>query len=156
VAGRHGDGLHLLVGVQPGLAGLQLDQVEHLGLAGEHQVVEAEEDGGALPDRGLGPDGLGGAGLLVGPLHVLGGGLGQVGQLLAGERRVVGGAARTDHTTRELRDQLRRDHVSGRAGALGGGREGVGAGLFRGLFRGLRVRHVRQRMPGPAALGTRR
>ncbi len=38
--GGDGDGLDLLVGVQAGLAGLQLDEVEHLGLALQDQVVK--------------------------------------------------------------------------------------------------------------------
>lgn len=53
-----GYGLDLLVRVQPRLAGLQLDEVEHLGLALQQQVVEAEQDGGALAYGGGGPDGL--------------------------------------------------------------------------------------------------
>lgn len=61
VAGGDGDRLHLLVGVQACLAGLQLDEVEDLGLPLEDEVVEAQQDGGAGLDRGGGPDGLGGA-----------------------------------------------------------------------------------------------
>lgn len=144
VAGRDGDGLHLLVGVQPGLAGLQLDEVEDLRLTLQDQVVEAEQDGGALPYRRLLPHRLGPAGRLEGLLHVRGRGLGQVGQLLAGERRVVGGAAGADHALGELGDQLGGDHVSGGTGALRGGGEGIGAGLGRGS---LRVRHEAQGMP---------
>lgn len=93
VPGRDGHGLHLLVGVQTGLAGLQLDQVEDLGLAFEDQVVEAEQNGGALPYRRLCPHRLRLARGLEGLLHVLGRGLGQVRQLLAGERGVVRGPA---------------------------------------------------------------
>lgn len=149
VAGRDGDGLHLLVRVQPRLAGLQLDQVEDLGLAGEDEIVEAEQHGRALPYRRLRPQRLRGAGRVEGLRHVLGCGLGQVGELLTGERRVVGGPAGADHTLRELGDQLRGDHIGGGTGACGDRREGVRAGRrFRtGLFRGLRVRHVRQGMP---------
>ncbi|GAA3088269.1 hypothetical protein GCM10020254_36150 [Streptomyces goshikiensis] len=61
------------MGVQAGLAGLQLDEVEDLGLPGQHQVVEAEQDGGAPAHGDGGPGGLGGAGLLEGGGHVLGG-----------------------------------------------------------------------------------
>lgn len=124
VPGGDGDGLDLLVGVQTGLAGLQLDEVEDLGLAREDQVVEAQQDGGALPYRHPCPHGLGGAGPLEGRGHVLGCRLGQVGQLLAGERGVVGGAAGAGHALGELGDQLGRDHVGSRAGALRGGGEG--------------------------------
>ncbi len=144
VAGRDRDGLHLLVRVQAGLAGLQLDEVEHLGLPLQHQVVEAEQDGGPLPHRGPLPHGLRGTGGLEGLLYVLGGGLGQVGQLVAGERGVVGGAAGAGDALGELGHQFRGDHVGGGADALGGGREGVGAGAVRGL----RVRHDAQGMPG--------
>lgn len=144
VAGGDGDRLDLLVGVQPGLAGLQLDQVQHLGLSAQHQVVEAQQHGGALPDRHPRPHGLGGAGRLERLRHVLGRRLGQVGQLLAGERRVVGGTAGTRHALGELGDQFRRHHVGGGAYALGGGGQGVGAGRFPGL----RVRHEAQSMPG--------
>ncbi len=152
MAGRDGYGLHLLVGVQPGLAGLQLDEVEDLGLAFEQQVVEAEQDGGALPYGNLCPDRLGRAGRLEGPLHVLGRGFGQVGQLLAGERRVVGGTTGADHALGELGHQLGGDHVGCGTGALRGGGEGVRAGLGRGL----RVRHEAQGMPEGRALCTRR
>ncbi len=96
VAGGHDDGLHLFVRVQPGLAGLQLDEVEHLGLAGEHQVVEAEQDGGAPPAPAWHPRPPAPYGPLEGLLYVLGGGLGQVCQLLAGERGVVGGPTGAD------------------------------------------------------------
>ncbi len=140
VPGGDGDGLDLLVGVQAGLAGLQLDEVEDLGLACEDQVVEAEQDGGALPYRSAGPDGLRGAGPLEGAGHVLGRRLGQVGQLLAGEGGVVGGAAGPGHALGEPGDQLGRDHVGSGAGALRGGGEGIRAGEFRGL----RVRHGRR------------
>lgn len=143
VAGRDGYGLHLLVGVQAGLAGLQLDEVEDLGLAFEHQVVEAEQDGGPLPYGDLCPDRLGLPGRLERLLHVLGRGFGQVGQLLAGERRVVRGTAGAGHALGELGDQLGGDHVGGGTGALRGGGEGVRAGLGRGL----RVRHEPQSMP---------
>ncbi len=144
VPGGDRDGLDLLVGVEAGLAGLQLDQVEHLGLALEHQVVEAEQDGRALPHRGAGPGDLGGAGALERGDHVLGGGLGQVGQLLAGERRVVGRAPRPDDVTRELGDQLGRDHVGGGSRACGGRGGRVGS---EGRCGGLRVRHARERRP---------
>ncbi len=142
VPGGHRDGLDLLVGVQAGLAGLQLDEVEHLGLAFQDQVVEAEQDGGALPNRGARPDRLGGAGPVEGAGHVLGRRLGQVGQLLAGERRVVGGAAGPGHALGELGDQLGCDHVRSGAGARRAGGEGVRAGDFRGL----RIRHEPQGM----------
>lgn len=72
VPGGDHDGLDLFVRVQPGLARLQLDEVQHLGLAGEHKVVEAQQDGGPLPDRGGTPGDLGGAGPLEGLLDVLG------------------------------------------------------------------------------------
>ena len=98
MAGGDGDGLDLLVGVQPGLAGLQLDEVEHLGLA-----ARAPGRGSGAGRRRAAVPGsaaqarLGGAGPLEGLRDVLGGGLGQVGQLLPGERGVVGGAAGADH-----------------------------------------------------------
>ena len=128
VPGGDGDGLHLLVGVQPGLAGLQLDEVEDLGLALQHQVVEAEQHGGPLAGPGSAPRRLGGAGALEGGRDVLGGGLGQVGQLLPGERGVVGGAAGADDATGQLGDQLGGDHVGGGARACRGGGDRVGAG----------------------------
>ncbi len=125
VAGGDGDRLDLLVRVQPGLAGLQLDQVQHLGLTAEHQVVEAQQHGGTLPDRCPRPHGLGGAGRVERLRHVLGRRLGQVGQLRAGERRVARGAAGTGDAPGELGDQFRRDHVGSGACALGAGARGL-------------------------------
>ena len=158
VACRHGDGLHLLVGVQARLAGLQLDEVEDLGLALQHEVVEAQQYGGPLPHRHLGPHALRGTGRPERPRHVLGRGLGQVGELLPGERRVVGGAAGPGDTLGELGHQLGRDHVGGGTGPLGYGGEGVrtGGGGGAGLLRGLRVRHGAQGMTWRRPLGTRR
>lgn len=126
VPGGDGDRLHLLVGVQPGLAGLQLDEVEDLRLPLEHEVVEAEEDGGPGPDGGGGPGGLGGAGPLEGGRDVLGRGLGQVGQLLPGERGVVRGTAGADDTSGQLGDHLGCHHIGSRAHTRGGGGHGVG------------------------------
>lgn len=142
VPGGQRDRLHLLMGVQPGLAGLHLDEVEHLGLAGQHQVVEAQQHGGAAGDRGGGPRLLRGTGPLEGVRDVLGGRLRQVGQLLAGERGVVGGPPGAHHVTGELRDHLGSHHVGRGAGPLGGRGEGVGAGARTG---GLRLRHERER-----------
>lgn len=142
VAGRDGDGLHLLVGVQPGLAGLQLDEVEDLRLPLEHEVVEAEQDGRPGADGGRGPGRLGGTGPLEGRRHVLGGGLGQIGQLLPGEGGVVGRTAGADHITGQLGDHLGRHHICGGTHACGGGGHGVGADRGCGGGRGgLRVRH---------------
>lgn len=143
VAGGDGDGLHLLVGVQAGLAGLQLDEVEDLGLAAEDEVVEAQQDGGPLPYGDGGPGGLGGAGPVEGGGDVLGGGLGQIGQLLPGEGGVVGRAARPDDAADQLGDHLGGDHVGGGAHTGGGGRHGVRT--ERGV-RGLRVRHEAESM----------
>lgn len=150
VAGGDGDGLHLLVGVQPGLAGLQLDEVEDLGLALKDQVVEAEQDGGPGPDRCRGPGGLGGAGAVEGGGDVLGGGLGQVGQLLPGEGAVVGRAAGPDDVTGQLGDHLGGDDIGcgARPGRGGGHRVGAdaGAGGGGGGRGGLRVRHEGESM----------
>lgn len=158
VAGGDGDRLHLLVGVQACLAGLQLDEVEDLGLPLEDEVVEAQQDGGAGLDRGGGPDGLGGARAGEGLGDVLGGGLGQVRQLRPGEGGVVGGAAGADDAAGEPGDHVGRHDVGGGAGAGGRGRDRVGgrggrgnSGLRgggvgnRGGGGGLRVRHEGER-----------
>ncbi len=86
MAGRDRDREHLLEGVQPGLAGLRLDEVEHLVLPLDQQIVEAQQDGGTPPDRQRGPGRLGAAGELEGDLDVRGGGPGQAGQPFAGQR----------------------------------------------------------------------
>ncbi len=141
VAGGDGDALHLLVRVQPRLAGLQLDEVQDLGLAAQHEVVEAQEDSGApLYGRG-GPAPLRLAGPVEGVGDVVRGGLGQVGEFLAGERGVVGGGAAADDAAGQAGDEVGGDHVGG--GARAGGGDGVAAG--RGgtvLWAALRVRHA--------------
>lgn len=126
VAGGHGDGLDLLVGVQAGLAGLQLDEVEHLGLPGQDQVVEAQQDSRPLAYGDGGPGGLGGSGLVEGLGDVLGGGLGQFRQLVTGEGRVVGGAAGPEHSAGQPGDQVGGHHVGGGAGAYRGRGDRVG------------------------------
>lgn len=126
VAGGDRDGLHLLVGVQPSLAGLQLDQVEHLGLPGQHQVVEAQQDGGPAACGDGGPGGLGGAGPGEGLGDVLGPGLGQIGQFVPGEGGVVGGATGPDHSAGQPGDEVGGHHVGGGTGAGRGGGHRVG------------------------------
>jgi hypothetical protein len=49
---------HLLVGVQPGLARLELHEVEQLRLPVEHEVVHPQQHRGALLDRDAGPPAL--------------------------------------------------------------------------------------------------
>ena len=77
----------LLEGVPAGLAVLQLDEVEHLVLPGQHEVVQPEQDGGPVGDAASGPAWLGGAGRGERAAHVLDGGDRQVRDRLAGERR---------------------------------------------------------------------
>ncbi|BAU85530.1 transmembrane efflux protein [Streptomyces laurentii] len=84
------------MGVQAGLARLQLDEVEDLGLAAEDQVVEAQQHPRARTDGGGGPGDLGGTGSGICLGDVLGRGLGQVRQLVPGEGGVVGGTAGAD------------------------------------------------------------
>lgn len=142
VPGRRRDDLHLFVGVQPGLAGLHLVEVEHLGLAGEQQVVEAQQDGAAPARGGGGPLPLGGPG----PVERLGdlrrARLGQVGQLLAGQRGVTGGGAAPDDAPGQPGHQIGGDDVLRAAGGAGRGRVSVGGGF------GESVMPVRLRLPG--------
>ncbi len=149
VAGRDGDGLHLLVRVQPRLAGLQLDQVEDLGLPGQHQIVEAEQDRRALPYRRLCPQGLRGTGRVEGLRHVLGVDSGRSASFspVNGEWLAV----RPEPTTPFVSWATSSGVTTSAAvrAPVGLKREGVRAGRrFRaGLFQGLRVRHVPQGMP---------
>ena len=78
---------------------------------------------------------------------VLGGGLGQVGQLLPGEGGVVGGTAGADDTPGELGDHLGRDHVGGGARTGRGGGDGVGP-------EGFRLRHEAEGTRRRTPLGT--
>ncbi len=87
VPGGQRDGEHLFEGVQAGLAGLGLDQVEHLVLPLEQQVVEAQQDGGPAADGQRGPAPLRPAGQLVRHLDVGRGGARQAREPVAGQRR---------------------------------------------------------------------
>jgi len=55
VAGGEGDVEHLLEGVTARLPVLELDEVEHLVLAVEHEVVQPHQDRRALAHRPRGP-----------------------------------------------------------------------------------------------------
>jgi hypothetical protein len=85
VAAAQGDVEDLLERVAAGLAALQLDEVEDLLLAVEHQVVQAHEDGGPVRDGRLRPGALCSPGALEGQSHVLGRAAGHRSDGLAGE-----------------------------------------------------------------------
>ncbi len=86
VPGRHGLVHDLLERPDPGLAVLGLDEVEELVLVVEHEVVVAEQDGGALLDGQLRPAALHAPALGDGGLDVLAGADGHLADHLASER----------------------------------------------------------------------
>jgi hypothetical protein len=139
VAGRRGDGLHLLVGGQPRLAGFELDEVEDLVLAAQQQVVAAQQHRGAVAHRARGPVALGRAGAVEGGGDVLRVRLGEFGEPLTGQRAVAGGGrGRARHAARQPVHEPGSDHARGvcAQGSLG----------IR-----LRCRHRRRVRPGAAA-----
>ena len=70
VAGNDGGVEDLLEGMPPGLAGLELDQVQELLLAGQDQVVVAQQNGSSLRKARRRPSLLGGPGVLNGQRHI--------------------------------------------------------------------------------------
>ena len=100
VAGDQGAVGDLLEGTAAGLARLQLDQVEQLALVAQDEIVEAQQDGPALPQRHLRPLRLHRPAPLDGRRDILGRAHRQIRQWLAGQRCVgpLTGAVRTrDH-----------------------------------------------------------
>ena len=85
-ARRERDVGDLVERVRPGLAGLQLDEVEQLLAPLEHQVVQAEQRAPAFAQGCLRPGELGRTGGIEGGLDVVDARLRDLGDRLAGER----------------------------------------------------------------------
>ena len=121
VAAHTGGVENLLEGLDAGLARVELDEVEHLALVLEHEVVQALQELHALLDGRGGPRGLSRTRRLVRALDVGDARLGQRRDNLTGERRRaltlgrVGGSS--DAVAHALRHVLR-SADGGRRGGL--------------------------------------
>ena len=127
---------HLLERVHPGLAGLELDQVEQLVLPLQHQVVEAQHDPLAVLDRQPGPGPLRGTGARVGDPDVVGGGQRQRRQRRPGH----GGVGQQGCRAGGAHDPLGQPADQPRVDGVRRGGVGLGVGDRLGG-------HARERMP---------
>ncbi len=133
VARHEGDVGDLLETVRPGLAGLELDQVEQLVLVGEHQVVQAQHDPLAVCQRRSRPRPLGGSGRRDGDRHILRSGLRDLGDDLArhrGDRGPGGSPGDGDDPPGEPGPQRRVDGIPAGAAVRGGHRGRVSRGRW--------------------------